>query len=85
MQGQVIGPPLGEIEITPGDCLYLNVERLEAGDGVISGPVSIAGNVVSVSDGTNTAVVPVPDLDAVSDTRVLAIETTESTMRVGVK
>lgn len=85
MQGQIIGPPLGEIEIAAGDCLYLKVKRAEAGDGVISGPVSIAGDVVSVTDGTNTAVVPAQGLDAVSDTKVLAIETTETTVRLGVK
>ena len=83
MQGQVIGPPLGEIEITPGDCLYLKVKRLEIGDGVISGPVSIAGNVVSVTDGTNTAVVAVSDFEEVGDTVVIVIETIDGAMRIG--
>lgn len=87
MYGQIIGPPLGEIEIEAGDCLYLKVKRLEAGDGVISGPVSIAGEVVSVSDGTNAAQVAVSDFDEVGDTVVLILKIisdgVRSFMRVG--
>lgn len=84
MQGQIIGPPLGEIEIAAGDCLYLKVKRLEPGDGVISGQVSIAGDVVSVSDGTNTAQVTVSDFAAINNSTVLAIETTTAgAMRIG--
>lgn len=84
MQGQVIGPPLGEIEIAAGDYLYLKVKRLEAGDGVISGPVAITGDVVSVTDGTNTASVTVSDFDTAGESSVLAIETISAgAMRIG--
>lgn len=84
MQGQIIGPPLGEIEIAAGDCLYLKATRTATGDGVISGPVSIAGDVVSVTDGTNTASVSVSGFDAANDSKVLAVETDAAgAMRIG--
>ena len=73
--GQMRGPEPEDIVVAPGDSLYLKATRTSTGDGAISGPVSIAGDVVSVSDGTNTASVTVSGFTDVGNTVVLVIET----------
>ena len=84
MQGQIIGPPLGGIEIVAGDCLYLKVERKATGAGVITGSIEIdEEGYVIVSDGANTATATVSSFDTVGASTVLAIETYAGAMRIG--
>ena len=90
--GEIIGSSTDTItpDVATGKKLvYCKLTRTATGDGDLMGngaggvAVSIAGDVVSVTDGTNTATVTVTDFDAVDDQFILAVELIDGAMRLG--
>lgn len=91
--GEMIGSSTDAItpDVATGKKLiYIKLTRTATGDGDLMGDgaggvaMSIdASNVVSVTDGTNTATITVTDFAAVDEQIILVVELTADTMRIG--
>jgi len=74
----------GATSIAPGNTLVVRATRTSSGNGALCGPLTISDTTLSATDGTNTATFPGAGFASVGDVLYAILQTTLSTMRIGV-